>query len=945
MEQHTEFYKRHIGLTQAAITEMLAAVGANSLEDLCDKAIPENIRLKTDLSLPVALCESEALEQMAAIIDKNKLHKSFIGQGYHGTFVPSVILRNLFENPAWYTAYTPYQAEISQGRLELLFNFQTLVSELTGLPVANASLLDEGTAIAEACALAVRFFKRKRKKIALAGSLHPQSLAVLSTRADSQQYKLEKLSLTSDELNEDYAALLVPLLDTFGVINDYQHLIAQAKTFNVQVIFVADPLALCLLKPVELCGADIAVGSMQRFGVPMGFGGPHAAYIATREELTRLIPGRIVGLSVDSQGRPAYRLALQTREQHIRRDKATSNICTSQVLLANMAAAFAIWHGGAGLQAIAQRVHGLACLFATSCREAGVEILGQKFFDCVTLVVTGQAAALKHKAYQSGMLLRALGDDLLVINFDELSTLGDLEALCSLLNVPMAKASGASSGLASEDLRMTPFLPQKAFTDVSSETDMLRLLTKLSDKDLALDRSMIPLGSCTMKLNAAAELQALSNPKFVQIHPFAPTSDSLGYAQLVAELESYLCAITGFVKISFQPNSGAQGEYAGLLTIRRYLEHIGQSARDICLIPASAHGTNPASANMAGMDVVVVKCSANGDIDLADLEEKANSYSARLAALMITYPSTHGVYEEQVVKICEVIHKHGGQVYFDGANLNALVGLARPADIGADVCHINLHKTFAIPHGGGGPGMGPIGVAQHLTPFLPSGDAKEGSVTVSSAPYGSASILAISWMYIRLMGSIGLKKATQCAILSANYVAKTLEKDGYTVLYKGKNELVAHECILDIRLLKNSFNIGVEDVAKRLIDYSFHAPTMSFPVAGTLMIEPTESESLPELKRFCKAMGEIYQEAHNVAKGVWPIDDNPLVNAPHTLEEALCGDWKHSYSREVACFPVAVENRSSKYFAPVSRIDNVAGDRNLICSCPAISEYEDGNEL
>ncbi|MDN5249257.1 aminomethyl-transferring glycine dehydrogenase [Bartonella sp. TP] len=941
MKQQSLFYQRHIGLTPEAIEDMLTIVGANSLDDLCVKAMPENILAKEELELPSPLSENEALNVIGTIIEKNKLHKSFIGQGYHGTFTPSVILRNLFENPAWYTAYTPYQAEISQGRLELLFNFQTLVSDLTGLPVANASLLDEGTAIAEACDMSVRFFKGNRNKVALAADLHPQNLDVLKTRVSTKEYELVVLDADAT-LTTDFAALVLPLLDTHGVMHDYSALIDQAKSRGILVILVADPLALCLLKPVKDMGADIAVGSMQRFGVPMGFGGPHAAYISTTEALTRLLPGRIVGLSSDREGRPAYRLALQTREQHIRRDKATSNICTSQVLLANMAAAFAIWHGGKGLQAIAEQVHRLASIFAASCKAAGLELLGKKFFDCVTVIVKNQARVLQRQAYEKGILLRAVDDNLLSINFDELSSLSDVEELCDLFGIQVVVDNNKMpTVLYEEDLRRTVLLPHKAFNMIFSETQMMRFLRSLSDKDLALDRAMIPLGSCTMKLNAAAELHPLSNPKLSQIHPFAPAADSHGYLQLITELEAYLCSITGFKKISFQPNSGAQGEYAGLLAIRRYFLSIGQTNRNICLIPASAHGTNPASAHMAGMEVVVVKCNAQGDIDLEDLQIKAKSHSNNLAALMITYPSTHGVYEEDVVKICEVIHNYGGQVYFDGANLNALVGLARPFDIGADVCHINLHKTFAIPHGGGGPGMGPIGVAKHLVPFLPGHvSGHKPAFAVSSAPYGSASILVISWMYIRLMGAEGLKKATQCAILSANYIAKTLEKHGYNVLYKGKHGLVAHECILDIRLLKNAFNIDVEDIAKRLIDYGFHSPTMSFPVSGTLMIEPTESEPLEELNRFCEAMRAIYVEAQQVADGVWLRDDNPLINAPHTLADALNNNWNHCYSREEACFPTGIEANNSKYFSPVGRIDNVAGDRNLVCSCPPMSEYE-----
>jgi len=930
-----QFFERHIGPDSDDVQAMLDVLDVASLDKLVDEAVPQSIRLDGVLDLPPPASEREALGVLSAMMDKNKIHKSFIGAGYHGTFVPPVIQRNLFENPAWYTAYTPYQAEISQGRLELLFHFQTLVAELTGLPVANASLLDEATAFAEANGVALHFFRDGRKRINLCGVLHPQTLDVAKTRALTQDIEI----VDGGIIDKETAAIVVPWPDSCGLFRDYGDEIRAAKAVGALVIVVADPLALSIMQAPAEWGADIVVGSLQRYGVPMGFGGPHAGYMAVSQALTRIIPGRIVGQSIDTQGRVGYRLALQTREQHIRRDKATSNICTAQALLANMAVAYAIWHGPKGLQAIASRIHALALDFKGALLNAGVKVIGEHVFDCVCVEVAGKAHSIVEAAHKKGLLLRLIDNDRVCINFDELSTPQDVVDLACLFDVKLsAKSEAMENGSPFGEKRASQFLTQPIFHEVKSETDMMRLLRRLADKDLALDRAMIPLGSCTMKLNAAAELMPVSWSSMAAIHPFAPLSDVAGYLEMIASLEQALCAITGFSRVSFQPNSGAQGEYAGLLAIQRYHEQNGSAHRNICLIPASAHGTNPASAQMAGMKIVVVKCSDDGDVDLGDLEAKVRKHGDNLSALMITYPSTHGVYEEGIKRICEIIHNAGGQVYFDGANLNALVGLARPADIGADVCHMNLHKTFSIPHGGGGPGVGPIGVAKHLVPFLPGHVVQGSDKAVSSAPFGSASILAISWMYIRMMGAEGLTLASKIAILNANYIAKRLEK-AYPVLYKGKNGRVAHESIIDTRVMKDEFGITVDDIAKRLIDYGFHAPTMSFPVPGTLMIEPTESEPKAEIDRLCNALLSIAEEAKKVGQGIWPKDDNPLCNAPHTLSETLDDSWARAYPRQVAAFPDPAQDPASKYWPPVSRIDNVAGDRNLICTCPPLSNY------
>jgi len=926
-EANLTFGDRHVGPGKADIRSMLATLGVTSLETLISQAVPQSIRLDRPLDLPAPATEDAALAELSAIMGENTVLKSFIGAGYHGCHVPPVIQRNLFENPAWYTAYTPYQAEISQGRLEMLFHFQTLVTELTGLPVASASLLDEASAVAEAVGIAYRHHRQKRHKISIAGEMLPQTMDVVTTRAEPLG-----IELGNGSVDAETAALIVPWPDSRGVFVDHKNLIAQARELDVLVVFVADPLALTISASPASLGADIAVGSMQRFGVPMGYGGPHAAYCAVAEKLTRLMPGRIVGQSVDAHGRPGYRLALQTREQHIRRDKATSNICTAQALLANMAAAYAIWHGPKGLQVLADRIHGLAARFSQGLHEAGLATAGGSFFDTVTIAAKGRAHDLAAKAQADGRLLRVLDEDRLAVTFDECSSEADLAALTPLFGADVpSRATPALPG----SRRGDEFMTQPVFHENRSETEMMRFLRRLADKDLALDRAMIPLGSCTMKLNAAAEMMPVSWPQVAGLHPFAPAEHAKGYRRMADDLEAWLAEITGFSAVSLQPNAGSQGEYAGLLAIRRYHRERGDAERTVCLIPSSAHGTNPASASMAGMDVVVVRCTDEGDIDFDDLKAKAEKHADRLAALMITYPSTHGVFEEGVKDICAIVHEHGGQVYLDGANLNAMVGLARPGDLGADVCHMNLHKTFCIPHGGGGPGIGPIGVKAHLEPYLPGHVEQGTSHAVAAAPLGSASILPITWMYIRMMGASGLKHATETAILSANYLAEKL-KAHYPVLYKGRDGRVAHECILDTRVLKEKAGIGVEDVAKRLIDYGFHAPTMSWPVAGTLMVEPTESEPKAELDRFCAAMISIAEETERVAKGEWPKDDNPLVNAPHTAEEAVADEWKHAYPRRHAVLPAGNGGAASKYWPPVSRIDNVAGDRNLVCACPPI---------
>lgn len=925
------FLARHIGPGVQDQNAMLKTLGMPSRDALISQTVPSKIRMDGTLDIPDGIGEEAALAELFSKMDRNIVAKAMIGQGYHGTHVPPVIQRNLLENPGWYTSYTPYQPEISQGRLEMLFHFQTLVAELTGLPIANASLLDEATAVAEAAGIAYRHHRQKRQRIVVSSKLHPQTLDVLNTRAETIGF-----SIDGDEINSDVAAVILQLPDTEGALNDPAAVVEAAKAAGALVIVSADPLSLVLLQPPGDWGADICVGSMQRFGVPLGNGGPHAAYMAASANLTRLVPGRLIGESIDAHGRPAYRLALQTREQHIRREKATSNICTAQALLANMAAAYAIWHGPDGLAAIARRVHELANRLATSLRQGGFMVSANQFFDTVTVSSTTRAQGLCDEAEAQGYLLRKVNSDTVSIAFDETSTEADLLAICSLFGV---KAETESDSALTATRDHAKFLSQDIFHSCRSETEMMRLLRKLMDKDLALDRAMIPLGSCTMKLNAAAEMMPVSWTKTGMIHPLAPASHRKGYAAMIDDLDRWLSELTGFAKVSLQPNAGSQGEYAGLLAIRGFHQANGEGHRNICLIPSSAHGTNPASAQMAGYSVVVVRCNEEGDVDLADLTAKAEQHSANLAALMITYPSTHGVFEAEIREICAKVHEHGGQVYLDGANLNALVGLARPGDLGADVCHMNLHKTFCIPHGGGGPGVGPIGVARQLVPYLPGHVSSGTTGAVSAAPEGSASILPISWMYIRMLGGNGLQVASEVAILNANYIAERL-KDHYPILFTGKNDRVAHECIIDVRPLKDSAGVTVDDIAKRLIDYGFHAPTMSWPVAGTLMVEPTESEPLSEIDRFVDAMIAIRDEVREIEEGNWPRDDNPLHNAPHTAAEVTADDWSHPYGRQLAAYPKGGE-MGSKYWMPVSRVDNVHGDRNLVCSCPPLEDYAD----
>jgi len=942
-----EFIARHIGPSADDEQAMLATLGFDSLEALSASVIPESIKGTSVLDLGAGQSEADALASIKAIAGKNQLFKSYIGQGYYNCHTPSPILRNLLENPAWYTAYTPYQPEISQGRLESLLNFQTLISDLTGLPIANASLLDEATAAAEAMTFCKRLSKNKNSNQFFASShCHPQTLDVLRTRA-------EPLGITvvvADEIElgdvSDYFGALLQYPASNGDLFDYRELVERFHAVNALVAVAADLLALTLLTPPGEFGADVAIGSAQRFGVPLGFGGPHAAYFSTRDAFKRDMPGRLVGVSVDRHGKQALRLAMQTREQHIRREKATSNICTAQVLLANIASMYAVYHGPRGLQQIANRVHQLTAIFVKGLSDMGLNVEQNFFFDSVTLKTGADTATLHAKARSQHINLREIDAQRLGLSLDETTSQADVEALWNLFvgagqSLPDFDALAAStpSRLPAELLRQSPVLSHPVFNRYHSETELMRYLRKLADKDLALDRTMIPLGSCTMKLNAASEMIPVTWAEFGNLHPFAPVEQSAGYQQLTDELEAMLCAATGYDAISLQPNAGSQGEYAGLLAIRAYHQSRGDDRRDICLIPSSAHGTNPATANMAGMRVVVTACDARGNVDIEDLRAKAIEHRDHLAALMITYPSTHGVFEEGIREICGIIHDNGGQVYIDGANMNAMVGLCAPGKFGGDVSHLNLHKTFCIPHGGGGPGVGPIGVKSHLTPFLPGHghmERKEGAV--SAAPFGSASILPITWMYIRMMGGAGLKRASQLAILNANYISRRLEEH-YPVLYTGSSGLVAHECILDLRPIKDSSGISVDDVAKRLIDFGFHAPTMSFPVAGTLMIEPTESESREELDRFCEAMIRIREEIRAVENGTLDKEDNPLKNAPHTAAE-IVGEWTHPYSREQAVYPVA-SLIEGKYWPPVGRVDNVFGDRNLVCACPSIESYQD----
>jgi glycine dehydrogenase len=941
-----EFIARHIGPRADDEKAMLATLGFTSLEELSASVIPESIKGTSVLGLSDGQSEADALAAIKAIAGKNQLFKTFIGQGYYGTHTPAPILRNLLENPAWYTAYTPYQPEISQGRLESLLNFQTLISDLTGLPIANASLLDEATAAAEAMTFCKRLSKNKGSQQFFASShCHPQTLDVLRTRAEP--LGIEVVVADESELTDvsNFFGALLQYPASNGDVFDYRELVERFHAANALVAVAADLLALTLLTPPGEFGADVAIGSAQRFGVPLGFGGPHAAYFSTRDAYKRDMPGRLVGVSIDRFGKTALRLAMQTREQHIRREKATSNICTAQVLLANIASMYAVYHGPVGLTRIANRVHHLTAIFAKGLSQLGLDVEQAFFFDSVTVNSGANTAALHTKARAQQINLREVDAQRIGLSLDETTQQTDIEALWALFadgkTLPdFAELSSAvEAKLPSELLRQSPVLSHPVFNRYHSETELMRYLRKLADKDLALDRTMIPLGSCTMKLNAASEMIPVTWAEFGNLHPFAPAEQSAGYQQLTDELEEMLCAATGYDAISLQPNAGSQGEYAGLLAIRAYHQSRGDDSRDICLIPSSAHGTNPATANMAGMRVVVTACDARGNVDIEDLRAKAIEHKDRLAALMITYPSTHGVFEEGIREICGIVHDNGGQVYIDGANMNAMVGLCAPGKFGGDVSHLNLHKTFCIPHGGGGPGVGPIGVKSHLAPFLPGHgkmERKEGAVC--AAPFGSASILPITWMYIRMMGGQGLKRASQLAILNANYISRRLEEH-YPVLYSGTNGLVAHECILDLRPIKDSSGISVDDVAKRLIDFGFHAPTMSFPVAGTLMIEPTESESKEELDRFCEAMIKIREEIRAVESGALDKEDNPLKNAPHTAAE-LVGEWSHPYSREQAVYPVA-SLIDGKYWPPVGRVDNVFGDRNLVCACPSIESYQD----
>ncbi|MBD1550976.1 aminomethyl-transferring glycine dehydrogenase [Pseudomonas typographi] len=939
-----EFIARHIGPSPSDIQALLNTLGFDSLDALTAAVIPASIQGTSVLPPRQGQSEADALAALKAIAGRNQLLKSWIGQGYYNTHTPAPILRNLLENPAWYTAYTPYQPEISQGRLEALLNFQTLVSDLTGLPIANASLLDEATAAAEAMTFCKRLSKNKTAQAFFASQhCHPQTLAVLRTRAEP--LGIEVVVGDERELG-DTSAFFGALLQypaSHGDVFDYQGVIERLHSSQTLVAMAADLLALTLLAPPGELGADVAIGSAQRFGVPLGFGGPHAAYFSTRDGYKRDMPGRLVGVSIDRHGQPAYRLAMQTREQHIRREKATSNICTAQVLLANIASMFAVYHGPAGLKQIAERTHALTVLLAAGLADMGEVVEQHTFFDTLTLRTGPRTAALLAKARGNGINLREVDAERLGISLDETARQADVEALWALFGGPQPNVEAllerCDARLPEGLRRQSAFLTHPVFNRYHSETELMRYLRKLADKDLALDRTMIPLGSCTMKLNAASEMLPITWAEFGNLHPFVPAEQAQGYQQMIDELQTMLCQATGYDAVSLQPNAGSQGEYAGLLAIRAYHHSRGEPQREVCLIPSSAHGTNPATAHMAGMRVVVTACDARGNVDIADLRAKAEQHREQLAALMITYPSTHGVFEEGIGQICEIIHANGGQVYIDGANMNAMVGLCAPGKFGGDVSHLNLHKTFCIPHGGGGPGVGPIGVKAHLAPFLPGhGHLAQPARAVAAAPFGSASILPITWMYIRMMGSEGLKRASQVAILNANYIARRLEEH-YPVLYTGSNGLVAHECILDLRPIKDSSGISVDDVAKRLIDFGFHAPTMSFPVAGTLMIEPTESESREELDRFCDAMVRIREEIRAVEAGTLDKDDNPLKNAPHTAAE-LVKEWAHGYSREQAAYPLP-SLVQAKYWPPVGRVDNVYGDRNLVCACPPIEAYQD----
>ncbi len=931
--------RRHIGPSVDEIARMLEVVGADSLDALIDETLPAGIRQREATEFGAALSERRAIERLRATANKNRLLTSLIGQGYHGTTMPPAIQRNIFENPAWYTAYSPYQPEISQGRLEALLNFQTCVGDLTGLDIANASLLDEATAAAEAMGMARRIATAKPDIFFVDAQCLPQTIAVLKTRAEPFGWRIVVGDPFTDLDPASVFGAIVQYPGVEGAAHDFTDVFAKLHEFGAIAVVAADPLALTVLKPPGEMGADIAVGSMQRFGVPMGYGGPHAAYMATRDAHKRALPGRIVGVSVDSRGNRAYRLSLQTREQHIRREKATSNICTSQVLLAVIASMYAVFHGPRGLKAIAMRIHRDATRLAAGLNQLGFETHPDAFFDTITVTVGPFQGVILKNAVANGINLRKVGNDRIGITVDERTRPDIIEAVWRAFGGDSLAydESWPEPRLPADLVRTSEYLTHPIFHMNRAESEMTRYMRRLADRDLALDRAMIPLGSCTMKLNATAEMLPISWPEFSELHPFAPKDQAEGYAEMIQDLSQKLADITGYAAISMQPNSGAQGEYAGLLAIRAYHLSRGEGHRTICLIPSSAHGTNPASAQMCGMTVVVVGADRNGHVDVADFRAKAEKLGDNLAACMITYPSTHGVFEEAVREICDITHAHGAQVYLDGANLNALVGLAQPGDIGADVSHINLHKTFCIPHGGGGPGMGPIGVKAHLIPFLPGHVETDGrEFSVSAAPYGSAAILPISWSYCLLMGGRGLTQATRIATLNANYIAKRLV-GAYEVLYIGTHGRVAHECIIDARPLMKSAGISVEDIAKRLIDCGFHPPTMSWPVAGTLMIEPTESETKGEIDRFCDAMLAIREEIRAIEEGRMDRADNPLKNAPHTVED-LIGPWERPYSREAACFPAGAF-RVDKYWPPVNRVDNAYGDRNLVCACPPVESY------
>ncbi|HBC3980694.1 TPA: aminomethyl-transferring glycine dehydrogenase [Vibrio parahaemolyticus] len=947
LSTQNEFVGRHNGPKLSDQQKMLEAINAVSLDALISETVPANIRLEQPMTLAEAKSEADMLATMKQFAKQNQVKRTFIGQGYYNTFTPNVILRNVLENPGWYTAYTPYQPEISQGRLESLLNFQQMVIDLTGMEIANASLLDEATAAAEAMTLCKRAGKSKSNVFFVADDVHPQTIEVVKTRAKFIGFEVLVGSLESLPVQDVFGAL-VQYPSTTGEVRDLTDIIAKAQANKTLVTVATDLLASTLLKPAGEMGADVAIGSAQRFGVPMGYGGPHAAFMATRDKHKRTMPGRVIGVSIDAKGNQALRMAMQTREQHIRREKATSNICTAQALLANMASFYAVYHGAEGLRTIARRTHHMTAILAAGLTKGGFELAHNSFFDTITINTGEKTQDLYTKALAADINLRALPGKL-GISLDETTTVADVEALFAVFGVKedvtalSTEIAGNEFAAIPEALRRTSeYLTHPVFNTYHSETQMMRYLKQLENKDFSLTHGMIPLGSCTMKLNAAAEMIPITWPEFGSIHPFAPAEQAAGYAALAKDLKEKLCEITGYDAFSLQPNSGASGEYAGLIAIQRYHESRGEGHRNVCLIPSSAHGTNPATASMVSMKVVVVKCDDEGNIDIDDLAAKIEKHKDNLSSIMITYPSTHGVYEEKVKEVCEMVHAAGGQVYLDGANMNAQVGLTSPGFIGSDVSHLNLHKTFCIPHGGGGPGMGPIGVKSHLAPFLP-GHIENGvegeDFAVSAADFGSASILPISWAYIAMMGEAGLSNATKVAILNANYVMERL-RPHYPVLYRGKNGRVAHECIIDIRPLKEETGISEEDIAKRLMDYGFHAPTMSFPVAGTLMVEPTESEDLAELNRFCDAMIAIREEMAKVKNGEWPLDNNPLVNAPHTQVDLAKEEWDRPYSRELGCFP-SKATKSWKYWPTVNRVDNVYGDRNLICSCPSIDNYED----